>query len=59
MYSSVTFGILVALLLVLLVIGCGMLASHFRPRRPRTEAHHGHPSLKASEAPDADTRLGD
>lgn len=48
MSSSVVTGVLIVLFLIVTVIGCALLAAHFRARRPRTEAHHGNPSLGVS-----------
>jgi hypothetical protein len=58
MSSSVVTGVLIVLFLVLAAIGSALLAAHFRPRRPRTEAHHGHPSLGASAPGQGDAQPG-
>ena len=54
--SSVTYGILLVLLFVLIAVGGAMLASHLRARRPRTEAHHGQPRLDPSSLADVVAR---
>jgi len=54
--SSVTYGMLLVLLFVLIAVAGAMLASHLRTRRPRTEAHHGRPMLDPSSFGDVEPR---